>query len=108
MGSDKKNHDYILIGDLFVNVSPNIVKLYYSLYKRAKSFTYFNRLARIPLPHYILRAIRTLQFTQEFYRMRKRYYNKDGIPMITSQHYGDCLVKLRQGEYKIFKLKKRL
>jgi len=106
MGGNKKSYEYILIDDIFVNVNQNVLKLYYNLYKRAKPFEHFNRIARRWLPSFLLRAIRILQFTQKYVQSRKKYYTENSIPSIVSQHDGNCLVKLRQGGYKIFNFKK--
>src|SRR5690625_6966555 len=82
MGGNKKSYEYILIDDIFVNVNQNVLKLYYNLYKRAKPFEHFNRIARRWLPSFLLRAIRILQFTQKYVQSRKKYYTENSIPSI--------------------------
>ncbi|NMH75301.1 phosphotransferase [Bacillus sp. RO2] len=100
----KKKYKYILVENgIYINDRVNLVTLFFLLYYRTKSFFYFSRLSKskwfniLPLP--IIRAIRVMHF------FLKR--NTTPIRIIESDIYGHCLLTLRQGEYKVFNLKKK-
>ncbi|WP_096435079.1 hypothetical protein [Alteribacter populi] len=96
---------------LYVNKDIRIKKLFPMLLKYAKPFTLFERKTRSnivnALPRFILRVIRIIQFTFLFYKQRNRLKNNNLIPSIYSSCKGICLLKLRQGEYKVFNFKEK-
>ncbi len=108
MRANKQKYTYILVGNIFVNLEQNIISLFILLFFKAKSFEEFNRLSRRRIPVFLLRFVRILQFTHKFYNTKKQYDKESRLPIISSNYYGNCLIELRQGEYKVFDFKKKL
>lgn len=100
-----KHAQYVLVQDaVYANVEQSTLELFTALLTRAKPFACFERSSRsawLNKHHKMLRTVRVLQFIVLFYR-RKRSKGDTTLPTIRTNMCGHCLLKLRQGEYKIF------
>ncbi|MBS4209145.1 phosphotransferase [Bacillus sp. FJAT-50079] len=105
-------YNYILIeNNIYINVAQSIIGLHFYLFNNGKPFTFLERTTRSQLinrlPSILIRFVRVSQFTYAFYVEKRKYKNKVPLSLITTNHYGQCLLKLRQGEYKVFNLKEQ-
>lgn len=106
-----KNYTYMLIENgLFINIEQCPMELFLILNRKAMPFQIFERKTSMRLinclPGFMVRVLRISQFTFKYYKAKNNPDLKDSLPKITSQHYGECLLKLRFGEFKVFNLKK--
>lgn len=107
MKNNKRCYEYVLIEGIFVNLDQSIIMLYYNLYKRGRPFSNFDRPANIRMPKFLVRAIRVFQFVLKFYK-KKNDFPQNPHSIKKSEHFGHCLIELRQGELKVLNFKKKL
>src|SRR5690625_3730510 len=108
-----KNYNYILIENMFyINIEQSFIEIFLLFYGRTKPFSFFMRKTRLTLvnrlPNFLIRVFRVSQFTYEFCRVKKDFKLRNSLPKITTKHFGQCLLKLRQGEVKVFNLKEQI
>ncbi|RKQ33482.1 phosphotransferase [Oceanobacillus halophilus] len=111
--SESTGYKYVLFDKkMYINIEQSIITLFFTLYSKTKSFGIFEGRTRFKLlnllPIFVIRAIRVLKFTCNFYKVRKGHKERRNLQFVTTEHYGHFLLKLRQGELKVFDLKKRV
>src|SRR5690625_852736 len=110
---NNRNYSYILIRNfLYINLDQRLMELFLILYFRTKPFSFFESKTALPilnyLPVFLIRIFRVLQFTYEFYKVKRDPELRNSFPKITTKYFGQCLLELRNGEVKVFNLKKQV
>ncbi|SDQ09979.1 hypothetical protein [Virgibacillus salinus] len=109
----RKNCFILIENQLYINVEQGILKLCFFLFTMTKPFAIFERKSGIHifnfLPITVIRAIRVLQFTFNFYNKKKKFKESGNtISTVKTNYYGHCLLQLRQGEQKIFNFRDKV
>ncbi|WP_088070513.1 protein kinase family protein [Gottfriedia luciferensis] len=103
--------DNFLYSSLYINLDQGLVSLMYFLYFYGKPFGFLERKTNRHFMNRFLpfvRLMRVLQFTYVFYRKKKIYKKSNSsFPILSSSHYGNCLILVGDGEHKIVNFKKK-
>ncbi|MBP1949041.1 hypothetical protein [Virgibacillus litoralis] len=103
-------YKFLLVGNkIYINQDQNLIKLFLVLYWKMRPLSFLGKTAGWPLlnrfPGFITRAVRVVQFVYDFYRVKVRYQTGGSLSIVQTKCFGHCLLKLRQGEIKVFDLK---
>ncbi|MBS4220173.1 hypothetical protein KHA96_17875 [Bacillus sp. FJAT-49711] len=109
---EKKDYTYVFVDDLiYINLDQGLLILMYYLFFKGKPLEFLERKTRNNVINCFLplvRGLRVLQFTYLFYKKRRIYRkSEDSVRIITTSFFGNCLILLRLGEYKVINFRKK-